>query len=420
VEVSVHGIGAGGFGVGTLPDGKVVFLPRTAPGDRVKATTLKEKARWAQGVALEWIEVGPGRQAPPCPRYSDCDGCTLQHLSYGEQLFWKGRLVGDALRRLGGLDRGDPEVVPSPQKLRYRNKVTFTLRRLSGSRVVAGFRELGHPGRILDIGGECLLPEGPLARVWEKVRGAWGPGAKHLPRGRELRLTLRGDEGEAALIIRGGSGDGAPNTILESVDGLASIWRAEKTGGMRHLAGERSLQVRWEGELVELGAGGFLQVNRTAGAILYEHLLEAAGAVAGKSVVDGYCGAGRLGVALARKGARVTGVDTAPSGAVETVTEEGGRFRAVRGRVEEELTGLLPADLILLNPPRTGLGRPVPKILSDHGSGRVIYVSCDPATLARDLKVLDGAYVVEEVRSFDLFPQTDHVETVVTMRGKNG
>jgi 23S rRNA (uracil1939-C5)-methyltransferase len=176
-EVSVHSIGSGGFGIGTLPDGKVVFLPRTAPGDRVEVRIVKEKARWARGEVVEWKEEGSGRKPPPCPRFSQCDGCSLQHLSYSEQLFWKGRLVGEALRRLGGLEIRDPEVEPSPRELRYRNKITFTLRRLRGGRLVAGFRELGHRGRVLDVGDECLLPEEELTRAWAELRANWGPGS---------------------------------------------------------------------------------------------------------------------------------------------------------------------------------------------------------------------------------------------------
>ncbi len=162
-EVRVHAIGAGGVGVGTTPDGKVAFLPRTAPGDRVRMRPVRVKPRWVLGEAVAWSERGPGRQAPPCPLYDHCDGCSLQHLPYTEQLKWKGRIVGDALRRLGGLALDDPIVVPSPRELRYRDKITLTLRRLPGGRVVAGFRELWARGRVLDAGGCVFSPR----RRWQ-------------------------------------------------------------------------------------------------------------------------------------------------------------------------------------------------------------------------------------------------------------
>ena len=417
LEVSVHGIGAGGFGVGALPDGKVIFLPRTAPGDRVLIRIVKEKPRWARGEALTWIEEGPGRQEAPCPRYSHCDGCSLQHLAYAEQLVWKGRLVGDALRRLAGLERENPEVVPSPEEIRYRNKVTFTLRRLPGGRIVAGFRELGHPGRVLDIGSECLLPEEPLTEAWQDLRANWGPNADLLPEGRELRLTLRlGQEG-VGLLVRGGRGNGDPDSLMARVTALSSIWGESKSGELRHLAGDSALHVPWAQGLIELHGRGFVQVNRGAGEALYEYVLGEVGDVRGKRIIDAYCGVGVLGGAMAREGGIVVGIDIDPAGVLAAQCQAGDDFRIVTGLVEEELGALLPADLAILNPPRTGVAETIPAVLNDQVLERIIYMSCDPATLARDLKRLGGAYEVERVRSFDIFPQTHHIETVVTLRG---
>jgi len=416
VEVSVHGLGAGGFGVGALPDGKVVFLPRTAPGDRVLVRIVKEKARWARGEALEWIIKGPGRQDPPCSRYSECDGCSLQHLGYEQQLACKSRLVGDALRRLGGLDIADPEVVPSPSGLRYRNKMTFTLRRLPGGRIVAGLREMGHRGRVLDIGGECLLPEEPLIELWKELRGNWGTGASLLPHGRELRLTLRAGEQGGSLLLGGGKGDGDPDSLLSKVQGLSSVWRDTKNGPPRHLGGDLTLPVRWRNDLLVLHGGGFIQVNRGAGEELCDYVLTEAGDLQGKGVVDAYCGVGVLGRALALAGATVTGIDSDPAAlmAVRANPLEG--FQIIPGLVEEELGALLPADLLILNPPRSGVAESVPPMLIGTAPEKVLYVSCDPATLARDLKRLGERFQVERIRSFDLFPQTAHVETVVTLR----
>ena len=417
VEVSVHGIGAGGFGVGALPDGKVVFLPRTAPGDRVLVKIVKEKARWARGEALKWIKEGPGRRDPPCPLYAQCDGCSLQHMAYQEQLTCKSRLVGDALRRLGGLEVTDPEVVPSPAEIRYRNKMTFTLRRLPGGRTVAGLRELGHRGRVLDIGEECLLPEEPLLEIWRDLRSGWGPQASLLPQGRELRLTLRIGEEGGSLLVGGGKGDGDPSSLLSKVPGLSSIWRDTKGNALRHLAGDLTLPVRWGEDLLVLHGGGFIQVNRGAGEELYDHVLNEVGDIRGKKVVDAYCGVGVLGRAMALAGGVVTGIDIDPAGLMAGQANPLEGFQMVPGRVEEDLEALLPADLVILNPPRAGVSDSVPPILIGNSPEKVVYVSCDPATLARDLNRLGGGFQVESVRSFDLFPQTAHVETVVTLRG---
>jgi 23S rRNA (uracil1939-C5)-methyltransferase len=417
-ELDVHGIGAGGVGIATLPNGKVMFLPRTAPGDRVLAKPVLEKARWARGEALEILREGLGRRAPPCPRFMACDGCSLQHLEYEEQLRWKGRIAGDALRRIAGLDQDDPAVEASPKELRYRNRMTFTLRRLPGGMVVAGLRELGRVGRILDVGGECLLPREELSAVWEDIRRSWGAGARLLPDGRELRLTLRQGDGGAALLIRGGNGVGCPEGLLEKVPGLRSVWRELGDGSHGHLAGDTALHTQWMDERLELPGGGFLQVNREAGQAVHRHVVAEAGPVAERTVVDAYCGVGVLGRALARKGARVTGIEADPQAVAVAGTGAPEGFRVVQGRVETVLGALLPASLVILNPPRVGLGDAVPSLLRERVAGRMIYVSCDPATLARDLARFGDVYSVLRVRCFDLFPQTGHVETVASLAAK--
>ena len=420
VRVRVRGIGAGGVGIGDLSDGRVVFLPRTAPGDLVRARLVQEKSRWARGELLEVLEEGEGRQVPPCTRYGECHGCALQHLEYSRQRLWKGRIVGDALRRIGGLTTDDPPVEPSPRELAYRNKATMTLRRLPGGRVVAGFHQLSDRRRVLDLGPECLLLVPELARLWGEIRSAWGPGADLLPQGGEIRLTLRVGGGEGALLVRGGWGEGRPDDLLAAVPALASVWREEKAGGVRLLAGKASLQVSWLGESLEVTGGAFVQVNQEGGEALHRFVLEEIGAVEGRSVIEGYCGAGVLGRKLALLGARVLGIEADAQGVSEARREAPEGFQVVQGRVEELLGEHLPADLVLLNPPRGGLERRVPEALAGAPVDSLVYVSCDPATLARDLARMGDAYGMEGVRSFDLFPQTGHVETVVFLRGRSG
>jgi len=381
---------------------------------------VRSKQRWAIGVAREILEEGEGRRPAPCPRYQECHGCSLQHLEYTHQLRWKGRIVGDALRRIGGLGAMDPGVLASPRELGYRNKATMTLRRLKGGRVVAGFHQLSDRRRILDLGPECLLLAPGLAGLWRDLRGAWGPGARLLPQGPELKLTLRIGVEQGALLIRGGRGDGSPEELLEAVPGLGSIWREQRGGTGRHVGGDRSVEVSWMGEALEVEGSAFLQVNPEAGELLHRHVLEEAGDVGGQRVVDAYCGTGVLGRRFARGGARVVGIEADPLGVTEALREPVEGFEAVLGRVEDVLAGLLPADLVVLNPPRAGLHVRVPEMLVSGFAGRILYISCDPGTLARDLARLGNGFEVQGTRCFDLFPQTGHVETVVSLRGQNG
>jgi len=417
VEVEITAIAAGGAGVGRLPDGRAVFVHRTAPGERALVRVIEEKRRWARGELVRVLHPSPDRREAPCPHYARCGGCTLEHLAYPAQLRAKAQIVADALRRIGGLDVEPPEVVPSPEEFRYRNRVSFTLRRLGAGRVVAGFHEVNRPGRIVDITEACLLPEASIAEVWGRLRASWGEDASLLPSGRELRLTLRGTAtGDVALLVEGGYAPGNAPALLERVPGLAAVWhRPAGSAEAMLLAGSGSVPEVWAEEELELSGAMFLQVNRQAAALLEADVFERAGDVAGKRVVDAYCGIGLHARRLARAGARVTGIELDADAVAEAraAAPEGAEF--VAGTVEEHLEAALPADLVILNPPRSGVDRAVPEILTRTPPARLIYVSCDPATLARDLSRLAPTFRVRSVRCFDLFPQTAHVETVVEL-----
>jgi 23S rRNA (uracil1939-C5)-methyltransferase len=420
--VRIAGIATGGAGVGHLPDGRAVFVQRTAPGETVQVRVLEEKRRWASAHLLRVLEASPDRRAAPCPHYGRCGGCTLEHLAYPAQLPAKASLVVEALRRIGGVEAPVPEVTASPDEFRYRNRVSFTLVRLAQGRVLAGFHELEHPGRVLDIGADCLLPEPAVSAVWGRLRERWGLDASRLPAGARLRLTLRGTgAGAVSLLVDGGFGPGRPEELLAGVEGLASIWHRPGDDPERPavlLAGAESLAESWQEEDVALSGAVFLQVNRAAAALLEEHVVALAGDVAGQKVVDAYCGVGLHARRLARRGARVTGIELDPVAVAEArrgAAATGDAAEFLEARVEDALPAALPAELVILNPPRAGLEAAVPGQLLAAPPARLVYVSCNPATLARDLGRLAGGFELRSIRCFDLFPQTAHVETVADL-----
>jgi len=413
-EVDIHGIASGGEGVGTLPDGRVVFVHRTAPGDRVRVRLETEKKRWARGRLEKVLREAPERRCAPCPHYERCGGCTLEHLEYPAQLRWKGRIVADALERIGGLELPPPEVRAAPLEFRYRRRVTFTLKRLGSGRVVAGFHELDRPGRIVDLGGDCLLPVEDVAEAWDALRSGWGADAHRLPAGQTLRLTLRAVSGGTVLVVRGGHGEGKPRELLEAVPGLRAVWKETRDRRARLLAGEGATVESWAGEELQVRGSAFLQVNREAAEALQKATVETLGPVEGLRVVDAYCGLAPVGRLLARRGARVTGIEVDEDAVAGARDGAPPGLTLLEGPVEERLPEALPADRAILNPPRTGLEERVPEILLEAGPSVVVYVSCDPATLARDTERLGPGYRFREVRAFDLFPQTAHVESVVT------
>jgi 23S rRNA (uracil1939-C5)-methyltransferase len=411
VEVTVRGIAAGGSGVADLPDGRVVFVPRTAPGDRASIRVEKSKPRWAIGSLSALLEPGPERRPALCALYDTCGGCQLQHLPYATQLHWKARFVRDALARIGGVTAlEDLEVVPSPRETEYRDRITFTLRRLAGGRIVAGFHALGRPAHVVEVDGECVLPMPQLVGVWRALRRAWGPGARLLPDGGRLRLTLREDgSGAVSLLVEGGRAGWSATDLARAVPTLSAI---------RHRPGDDEGPARLVAGSADAGTTAFGQVNPEAAALLVEYVLELASDAA--SVVDAYCGAGRYAKPLAERGASVTGIELDPAACADARRGAPDGLVVLEGRVESVLEDVLPAELLIVNPPRAGLDAEVVRIAVAHPPATLIYVSCDPATLARDVEALSEVYECGPVRCFDLFPQTAHVETVVLLRSKSG
>jgi 23S rRNA (uracil1939-C5)-methyltransferase len=449
VEVEIHGLAADGAGVGRLADGRAFFVHRTAPGDRVRARVSQSRKRWGRGHLEEVLRAGPDRRPAPCPQYDRCGGCVLEHLAYPAQLQAKAERVSETLIRIGGrTDLPRVETHPSPREFRYRNRATFAVRRLSGGRVVAGFHELESPGRILDVGGECLLLEEGVARAWKGIRGAWGDGAQRLPTGPRLRVTVRGVvDGGAILLVEGGEEPGKPQALLEAVENLRAIWwipRTVRQGASREgagpggrgahargrapeepaaptlLAGVEEVEEEWFGERLPVRPGAFLQVNRGAAPFLHDLVLREMGPPRETSVLDAYCGFGVYGRRMARHGARATGIELSEEAVAMAEARPVPGFRILQGRVEARLAEALPARRAVLNPPRQGAAAGVMEALARGVKERIVYVSCDPATLARDLAALGEAFRLDRIQVFDLFPQTAHVETVVTLNRAGG
>ncbi|HSK19084.1 MAG TPA: class I SAM-dependent RNA methyltransferase [Longimicrobiales bacterium] len=416
LELHIDSIAAGGAGVGRDSDGRAVFVHRTAPGERVAVRITTARKRWARATLLRVLEPSPLRRDAPCRFYARCGGCTLEHLAYEAQLAAKAGIVADALARIGGIAVEPPTVVASPRQLRYRNRMSFTLVRLQDGTVRAGFHELERPDRVLDIDESCLMPEETIAAVWGEVRRHWGSGASRLPSGTRLRLTLRATaDGRTSLLVQGGFSAGRPDELLARVASLDAIWhQPQPEEAPVLLGGSAALKEVWDGEDLSLGGAVFLQVNRGAAALLDEYVLELAGDVSGRIVVDAYCGVGLHARRLVRRGARVSGIEL-DAQAVREAQRGVPDAAFTAARVEDALPAVLPADLVVLNPPRAGVAEDVITALLGTPPGRIIYVSCDPATLARDLKRLAQGYELRSIRCFDLFPQTAHVESVVEL-----
>lgn len=401
-RVRIERMAAGGDGVGRLDDGIVVFTPRTAPGDLARVSVAREK-RMARGLPIEILEPGPQRTDPPCPHYTNdrCGGCQLQHVTYEAQLAIKGQVIADALQRIGRRQVEPPVVEGSDRPWRYRRKLTLAMKR-RGPRWIAGLHPYDNPVAVFAL-DDCPITQEPVVAIWKEILAAqrWFPEAKAL-RG-AVRLL---DEG-ASFHLEGGASWGRAREFFAQVPSVhALFWTPE--GATR----AQPLHERAKGSAQ--GGISFVQVNAGVAARLREHVLARARAHAPRVVIDGYAGTGDTAVPLARDGARVTAIelDRAAVAIARARLPQGSRAEA--GRVEMLLPSELPADLVLLNPPRAGVDERVTAALAGaaaQGTRAIIYTSCNPATLARDVARLPG-WRIASLAGFDMFPQTAHVETV--------
>jgi 23S rRNA (uracil1939-C5)-methyltransferase len=418
--LKIERIVTGGDGIARHSDGRVVFVPRTAPGEEVEVEYTVERRQWLRARLVRVVEPSPFRREAPCPCYGECGGCQLQHLQYETQLSVKTSIVADSLRRIGRFDIQTLEITPSSREFAYRNRITLVLRR-HRSEIVFGYHALDDPARLIAV-DRCPLAEDAVNDVLSATSATVRKIGEGVTRDAEWRLTFRvSSEGDVGLAIEGVE---HPSDIDRSLlaeliaRGLVAVWMVNEKGRIIAHAGAETLGERWGVYEIPLAGTAFVQVNRDAAARLDDYFYGQCAVTPGARVIDAYCGFGLRAFELSRGGANVTGIDTnrhAIRAAMVIGAERGLTVGFIAERVESVLSKELPADIVILNPPRSGVAPEVVDALLRKPPARIVYVSCDPATLARDLKNLSAGFALDACRAFDLFPQTAHVETVVTL-----
>ncbi len=408
--LTIESIAAGGDGV-ARHDGMVVFVPRAVPGDVVSVALARQRT-FARGRILEHVVHSPDREAPPCPHFTrdQCGGCQLQGIQYPVQLAIKGELIRDALVRIGKQSVGTVPVTASRDAWRYRNSLTLAMQRdrLRPSGWMAGMHVAGQPGQLFPL-DECLLAVPTVTEGWHALMRV----AEHLPRAAALRVTVRQlSAGGLALTVEGGTQwkQSSIELLVAGVADLNAVWWVRE---------DEVRALRFDRRIAKEAGASFAQVNPAVAALLRDYVVQQADAVLPVALVDAYAGSGALAAALLRPGRRVTAIELDPdaSAVAGAALHADAQSRVLTGRVEHMLPYALPADVVVLNPPRAGVDATVPPMLSAATAGvrRIVYVSCDPATLARDIARLGQGWRVSAVQGFDMFPQTAHVETVCTI-----
>ena len=439
-EIEITDIGTNGEGIGKLNE-LVIFILDAVTGDKLKVKILKVKKNLAYGKVEEVIEPSPLRREPYCAVSKKCGGCQLQHLSYKAQLEWKQNKVYNALTRIGGLK--DIEVLPTlgmENQAHYRNKAQYPIRKEDGKVQIGFYASRSH--RVVDW-ESCGIQDARCEQVIKIVRNflethniSIYDEEKHTGLVRHLMVRTGFFTGEmmVCLVI---NGDSLPHTeaflkALEAVEGITSVVLSINKAKTNVILGYEIKVLQGRDYIIDtigdlkfkISALSFFQVNPVQTKVLYDKALEYAELTGNETVWDAYCGTGSISLFLAQKAKKVYGVEiVAPAIENANANAELNSITNAEffvGKAEEVIPAKykegLVADTIVVDPPRKGCDEALLETLIKMAPEKIVYVSCDPATLARDLGYLVGnGYKVEKVQPVDMFPETTHVETVVLL-----
>ena len=436
-EGIITGYESGGMGVCRL-DGQVVFVERGVRGDRCRLRIVKALKNKAYARIEELLEPSPHRQEPCCPAFPKCGGCDFWHMQYEEELFAKRQRVQDALERLGGQSVPELEIVGG-ENFHYRNKAMYPCATEEGRPVAGFYRRRSHQV----IPQENCAIQSPLADQLKEGVLRWAETCgvsiyeEETGRGFLRHIYVRtGKQGALLTLVVTSWKVPQPEKLIalcrESCPPLVGIVLNKNTRQTNRVLGEECRTLWGEGRLQDSLCGvefslsplSFYQVNQPQAQRLYEQAVEYAAFSPEDTLLDLYCGTGTITLVMARHCREAVGVEIVPQ-AVEDARENARqngitntRFLcADAGQAAQQLLeeGFRPTVMVV-DPPRKGLDEKAREILLRMNPRRVVYVSCDPATMARDIRQLtEGGYRLEKVRAFDLFPRTANVETVVLL-----
>ena len=415
---------------------RVVFVPDTAPGDRVRVRLVRVKPRYAHAQIVKLLEPSPDRQRPECIVADKCGGCQWQHLSYEAQQRAKHRQVMDALERIGQFQ--DPPVdplLPNPQFFHYRNKVTYPLGRSATGQVQAGYyRKQSH--RLVNL-NQCPIQDDRLDVFLSDLKADLHPWTiydetSHQGALRHLSLRIARQTGQVliTLVSRESHLPGLSEQAAHWCDrypqvvGVCLNHNPQRTNTIFGrdtlcLAGQEYLEDQWCGLRLRLRSDTFFQVHTDQAEQLLGVILEELQLTGTETIVDAYCGIGTLTLPLAKLGCSVIGIESYARSVIQA-RENAALNGLTQVQIEEgTVETVLPElpfcpDLVVLDPPRKGCDRQVLETLLRIRPQRLVYMSCNPATLARDLQLLcaGAIYQLTRVQPADFFPQTAHVEAV--------
>lgn len=402
-DVRIDRLVYGGDAIGRLADGRAVFVPFANPGEMVRLKLIEEKPRFARAEVVEVLEPSAKRVTPRCVHFTTCGGCHYQHLAYPAQLEAKSAILREQLERIGGLVDIPPiEIVTTSEPgWHYRNHIQFHLTR-EGK---LGFQQ-AHSNQTFPI-RECHLPEEAINQVWPQIELEPIPGLE--------RISLRSGMDEDLMLILESS---EPQPLDFSIENLPISVIHHGPQGNLVLAGSDHIFMEISGRHFWVSGRSFFQVNTHQANEMVKYIMANLRLDRTMTVLDVFCGVGLFSAFLASKVKHLVGIELSPE-ACEDFATNLDEFENV-SLYEASADGVLLSisfdpDVIIVDPPREGLGVKTLDGIFKQGASNLVYVSCDPATLARDARRLAaGGYKMMKIALFDMFPQTYHLESITS------
>ncbi|MDB9823337.1 23S rRNA (uracil(1939)-C(5))-methyltransferase RlmD [Deltaproteobacteria bacterium] len=456
VELWVDKMAYGGHGVARL-DGFVIFVKGAVPGDRVTARIVKKKKDYADANLVEIIDPSSDRVQAPCPYSGLCGGCSFQGLKYERQLEYKKDQVRDSMARIGSLEGVlVHDVIPSERIYGYRNKMEFSFsdrRWLSPEEYANEEKDEGFglglhvPGtfyKVIDIDA-CLLQQDRGNSILREVkryvresdvpvyglrshRGFW--------RFLTLRYSMAFDEWLVNMVTSEENREilmPLAEALFKETDKVSSVVNNVNTRKGATAFGEREITLAGKGYIrdmigpykFQISANSFFQTNTSGAGKLYEKVLEYAELDGSEIVLDLYCGTGTIPIFLSGRAKEVIGMEIVESAVLDAtrncVSNNALNCRFILGDIREKLSEIsFKPDVIIIDPPRAGIHKDILKGVMEKAARRVVYVSCNPATMARDIGRMSEKYEVNEIQPVDMFPHTYHIEAVAKMTIRKG